>query len=289
MFVQCPFVSLFACPKKPVLLVLTALAVLTSSPRLAVAAAEQAPAPTPAAAQDWEFEVGPYLWLSMIDGSVDTTRFGKRHFKADLPDVMKAFDAGFMGNASVRWNRFLFLTDLTWSRLSDRDDVGNSQVRYELDQKIGWLEALAGYRIYQKGGGLFGSSAVSEARTFDVDAFAGLTYTWIDNKLDLRRDPGDVVPAVERTIRQRDDWTAPYLAMRVRNDFTDRVESELFVGVGGFGAGNAPEAVWQAYGLLAYAVTDHLRLTAGYRGQGLEKRDLKLNLHGPVLGASLRF
>ena len=30
-------------------------------------------------------------------------------------------------------------------------------------------------------------------------------------------------------------------------------------------------------------------LTAGYRGQGLEKRDLTLNLHGPVLGASLRF
>ncbi|MBY0399705.1 hypothetical protein K2X89_05380 [Myxococcota bacterium] len=242
-----------------------------------------------AGAQDWEFEVGPYLWLSMIDGEVDTARFGNRHFNADLRDVLKAFDAGVMGNASLRWKRFLFLTDLTWSRLSDRDDLADTQVRYELEQEIGWLQALAGYRVYQKGGGLFRSSAISEARSFDVDAFAGLTYTWIDNKLDLARDPGAVIPAQNRTIRERDDWTAPYLAMRLRNDFTDRVESELFVGVGGFGAGNAPDAAWQAYGLLAYAITDHLRLTAGYRGQGLEKGNLTLNLHGPVLGASVRY
>lgn len=252
--------------------------------------ADGATAPTAAAvARDWELELSPYLWLSMIDGEIDTARFGNRHIKADLADVMKAFDGGFMGNASVRWKRFLFLTDLTWSRLSDRDGVGDSQVRYEFEQEIGWLEAIAGYRVYQKPGGLFESSGASPARSLDVDAFAGLTYTWMDNKLDLRRDPGNVIPAQDRKIRERDDWTAPYLALRIRNDFTDRLESETFVGVGGFGAGNAPEVVWQAYTLLSYGITDHLRLSAGYRGQGLEKRNVTLNLHGPVLGATIRY
>lgn len=239
---------------------------------------------------DWEFEMGPYLWVSMIDGEVETDRFGKRHFKADIGDVLKAFDVGVMANASVRWKRFLFLTDLTWTRLSDRDNLGDSQVRYELEQEVGWFEALAGYRVYQKRGGLMApAGSESLTRSLDVDAFAGLTYTWLDNKLDLARDPGAVVPAQRRTIRERDDWAAPFLALRIRNDFTDRLESETFVGVGSFGAGDAPDVSWQAYSLLAFAVTDHVRLTAGYRGQGLEKRRIELNLHGPVLGASLRY
>lgn len=239
---------------------------------------------------EWEFEMGPYVWISMIDGEVETDRFGKRHIEADVSDVFKAFDLGMMGNASVRWNRFLFLTDVTWSRLSDRDNVADTQVRYELEQEVGWLEALAGYRVYRKPGGLLAAAgSESLVRSLDVDAFAGLTYTWIDNKLDLARDPGAVIPAQDRTIRERDDWAAPFLALRLRNDFTDRLESETFVGVGGFGAGDAPDVSWQAYSLLAFAVTDHVRLTAGYRGQGLEKRRIALNLHGPVLGASLRY
>lgn len=269
--------------------VLVVVAVVDRAEAQASDAPASATALTADGKKDWELELSPYVWLSMIDGQVDTARFGNRHIKADLADVMKAFDGGFMGNASVRWKRFIFLTDVTWSRLSDRDNIGDSQVRYELEQEIGWLEALAGYRVYQKSGGLLPSSGASPARSLDVDAFAGLTYTWIDNKLDLRRDPGNVIPAQDRTIRQRDDWTAPYLALRIRNDFTDRLESETFVGVGGFGAGNAPDVAWQAYTLLSYGITDHLRLSAGYRGQGLEKRNVTLNLHGPVIGASIRY
>ena len=263
------------------LLLLALAALALAAPSLATA--------EDSGADDWEFEVGPYLWISMIDGEVETDRFGKRHIKADIGDVMKAFDVGMMGNASVRWNRLLFLTDFSWSRLSDRDNLADSQVRYELEQEIGWLEALAGYRVFQKPGGLLGAGSESGARSLDVDAFAGLTYTWLDNKLDLARDPGAVIPAQDRTIRERDDWTAPFLALRIRNDFTDRLESETFVGVGGFGAGNAPDVTWQAYALLAWKLTDHVRLSAGYRGQGLEKRRIALNLHGPVLGASLRY
>jgi hypothetical protein len=130
---------------------------------------------------------------------------------------------------------------------------------------------------------------VRGGKAHGVDAFAGLIDTWLDNKLDLARDPGAVIPAQQRTIRERDDWAALFLAVRLRNDFTDRLESETFVGVGGFGAGDASDVSWQAYSLLAFAVTDHIRPTAGDRGQGLEKRRIVLNLHGPLLGASLRF
>lgn len=197
------------------------VAVLAVTPR-AEAQQGDAPAaeakPPVGAARDWGFELNPYLWLTMIDGEVDPARFRNRHIKADRGDVLEAFDVGMMGSASVRWKLFLFLTDVAWSRLSDRDPLRDTQVRYELEQEIGWLEALAGYRVYQK--------------------------------------PGP--PRFQR-------------------------------GVGGFGAGHAPDVAWQAHGLLSYRLTDPLRLSAGYRGQGLEKHNVTLNLHGPVLGASIRY
>ncbi len=96
---------------------------------------ENAPAPEAKppvdAARDWEVELNPYLWLTMIDGEVDTPRFGNRHINVDLGDVLEAFDVRMMGSTSVRWKRFLFLTDLSWTRLSDRDDLRDTQVRYE--------------------------------------------------------------------------------------------------------------------------------------------------------------
>jgi hypothetical protein len=239
--------------------------------------------------RDWEIEFTPYLWVAMVDGEIDTSRYGNRHIKADVGDVLKAFDLGAMGAASVRWKRFIFLTDFAWSRLSDRDGVGDSLVRYELTQEVGWVEFLAGYRVWERAGGLLGSGGSTAGRSFDVDAFAGLTYTSLDNKLELRRDPLDSIPAQERTIRERNDWAAPFIALRLRNDFSDRIEAETFVGVGGFGAGDAPDAAWQANALLGYAVTKHVKLTAGYRAQGAEKGNIELTLHGPVLGASLRY
>lgn len=244
----------------------------------------------PAPARDWEFELSPYLWLGMIDGRVETDRYGVRHIEADAGDVLKAFDMGFMMNASARWRRFLFFTDFSWTALSDRDGIGETQIRYELEQEIAWFEALAGYRVYERRGGLMGGeSAADDPRAFIVDAFAGVTYTSIDNKLDLRRDPLLQIPPQERTIRERDDWAAPYLALRLRNDFTHRIGAETFVGVGGFGAGAAPDIAWQASANLYYSLNQHMRLSAGYRGQGLEKRSIELALHGPVIGLAMRY
>lgn len=239
--------------------------------------------------RDWEFELQPYLWLAMIDGEVDTDRFGHRHFSADAQDVVKGLDFGAMGSGSVRWKRFLVLVDVAWAEVSERDGIGNDLIRFDVTQQFGWLEVLAGYRLYQQPGGLLARAGGSGSRSFDLDGFAGFTYSWTKLELDLARDTLSQVPAPEREIQSHDDWAAPYLAMRVRNDFTDRLEHETFVGVGGFGVGDAPDISWQVTSGFSYAVLANVRMSAGYRALGAGTENLELTMHGPMLGALLRF
>jgi len=49
--------------------------------------------------------------------------------------------------------------------------------------KIGWLEALGGYRVHEKRGGLFGGS---DQQIFAIDPMVGISYSW--TRLGLRDD-----------------------------------------------------------------------------------------------------
>jgi hypothetical protein len=258
-----------------------------------VALAQSAPgaraAAPPEDAKDWEVELSAYGWLSLLHGSVDTDRFGSESFTVTAKDVLESLDLAAFASASARWRRFVFFTDFAWARLSDDGGVGDTLVRYDLTQKLGWFEALAGYRVYRRPGGLFGTPAPDDTRSFDVDLMAGLTYGWVDVELDLKRDALGQVPPQERSLAKDHDAVAPYLAARFRNDFTARFAHELLLGIGGFGVGDAPHAAWQVTSLFSYALSEHWRLRGGYRALGQRYPDLHTTFHGPILGVALHF
>ena len=145
------------------------------------------------------------------------------------------------------------------------------------------------YRVYDKPGGLFGTPAAVERRTFAVDVMGGLTYSWVDVRLKVSRDPGGVFPPGGRTINGDNDWVAPYLGFRFTNDFTDHLRHETLLGIGAFGVGDAPNISWQATSQFSYAVSEHVALTAGYRALGFREPDLTTTFHGPMIGAAFRF
>jgi hypothetical protein len=252
----------------------------------AVVAPDASASPPPA--KEWEVEILPYGWLAMAHGRADTPR-GTQRFTIDAHEVLSRFDLGAFGSVRGRWRRFVFLTDVAWAKLSDDDGLGDTQVRFDVTQKLGWFEALGGYRVYERPGGLFGTPAPTEQRIFGVDLLAGLTYSWIDVRLKVSRDPGDLIPALQRTLRPTDDWVAPYLAARLLNDFTPRLRHETLLGLGAFGVGDAPDLGWQVTSFFSYAVSEHWLLTAGYRALGFRDDDLDMTFHGPILGAGFRF
>jgi hypothetical protein len=250
------------------------------------AALDASAAPPPA--KEWEVEIAPYGWLALSHGQVDTPR-GTEEFTIDAHEVLKAFDLGAFGSVKARWRRFVFLTDVAWAKLSVDDEVGDSQVSFDLTQKLGWFEALGGYRVYERPGGLFGAPSPTEQRIFGVDLLAGLTYSWIDVRLKLSRDPGLIIPAAQRTIRPTDDWVAPYLAARLLNDFTPRLRLETLLGLGAFGVGDAANLAWQVTSQLSYALSEHWFLSAGGRALGFRDDDLDMTFYGPMLGGGFRF
>jgi len=255
---------------------------------MACAAALDASA-TPPPAKEWEVEIAPYGWLALLHGAIDTPR-GEEQFTLDAHEVLKSFDLGAFAAVKARWRRFVFLTDFAWAKLSADDEIGDTQVRYDLTQKLGWYEALGGYRVYERPGGLFGTPSPTEEKTFAVDLLAGLTYTWLKTELGLSREPIlNPVPPQDREIRVKADWVAPYLAARLQNDFTSRLRHETLLGLGGFGAGDAPNLAWQVTSLFSYAISEHWFLTAGYRALGARDENLHLTLHGPIVGGAFRF
>jgi len=248
------------------------------------ARAEPPPAP------DWELEIAPYGWLALTQGQVETP-LGKQDFTIDAHEVIKSIDLGAMGFVSVRWKRWVALFDVAWANLSAKNDIQprNTQVSFDLREKRGWFEALGGYRVYEKPGGLFGTSAAVDRRIFAFDAMVGLTYTWSGSRLKVSRDPGAIIPAQSRTFKSDESWVAPYLGFRFRNDFTEDFRFETLLGIGGFGIGDAPRVSWQVSPLLSYAVSEHVALTAGYRALGFRNPDVRATFHGPIVGVAFRF
>lgn len=243
----------------------------------------------PAPEKDWEVEIEPYGWLALAWGQIETDRFGKETFTVDAHEVLDTFDLGAMGAVKLRWRRFVALLDVAWAKLSADDEIGNTRVSFDMTQELGWFEALAGYRVYERPGGLFGTPAPVEPRVFCVDVMGGLTYSWAELELDLSRDPLLEIPPQERNVDDEEDWLAPYLALRFHNDFTNRFRMEMLIGVGGFGAGDAPDVMWQVTPLFGYAITEHVFLNAGYRALGRHDSDVDLIFHGPIMGATFRF
>jgi hypothetical protein len=239
--------------------------------------------------KDWEVELMPYGWLAMMHGVVDTQRFGSESFTIDAHDVLKSFDLGAMAAVKARWRRLVFQLDVDWAKVSNDGGVGDSLVSYDVTQKIGWLQALGGYRVYDLPGGLFGGATASDDQTFAIDLMTGIAYTWTNTELDLHRTPLIPIPPQERHLQVSDHFVAPYLAARFTNDFTPRLRHETLLGLGSFGAGEAPNLSWQVTSLFSYRFTDRWLISLGYRALGIRDDDLHLTVHGPILGLGFRF
>lgn len=256
------------------------LACTLSLPSIAAAI----PPPQP----EWEVEIAPYGWFSLAHGTVDTP-LGKQEFTIDASDVIDSIQLGAMGAVKLRWRRWVALFDVDWAKLSTKDGVRSTRVDFKLTEKIGFFEALAGYRVYERPGGLFGTPSATDRRIFAFDAMGGLTYSWLNARVKVSRDAGMIIPAQSRTVKDDGSWVAPYLGFRFTNDFTERFGNETLLGIGSFGVGDAPHVSWQASSQLYYRVSEMVSLQAGFRAQGFREPSEKSTYYGPLIGVSFRF
>lgn len=251
-----------------------ALAVALVAVSLAPGLAARGEPPPP---KDWEIEILPYVWGAITEGSVELPQRGTEHFHVGLADLLGDLDLGAMGRLNARYERWVLVLDGVWAKLND--DSGSA----EFEEQLGLAQAFAGYRLFRREGGLFGTPRPADERVFGFDLLGGASYAYFSSSIDID------APIADTHVGASKDFVAPFVGVRLQNDFTPRLRLETLAGAGSFGVGNAPDFSWQVTTLLSYRFTDHLLVSLGHRAVVANDDDVDISVHGPLLGLGVRF
>lgn len=236
----------------------------------------------PAAAQEqkeeskWSFAFTPYIWATSIDGTVTGPGGRKVDFATSFSDLIKDLNFAFMGAGEVRYDRFGFITDLSYSRISSEQDtpfgVLFGKAKSDLKQWI--INSAVAYRFYRDRVGWI--DAVAGARIFIFESEVTLT----EGALPRQSSSG------HKTI------ASPIVGMRAHIDIIDGFGLSGAFDVGGFGLG--ADFTWQVLATVDYEISDGIALRTGYRHMGLSYTadggtNIDYNLSGPIIGVTFRF
>ena len=168
-------------------------------------------------AQDWSFQLEPYILASSIEGDTSIGRVTGVEVDVDFSDILEVLDIGLMGRFEAQhssgWGVIL---DYGFMDLSD-DITGQRGGVLEARLRQGVFEALLTRR--------------RELQNGHIDYLAGVR--WWDNDIDVT-----IVPAIlpgSATSNIEEDWVDLIVGVRWANPLNDRWTFHLRGDVGGFG------------------------------------------------------
>jgi hypothetical protein len=220
----------------------------------------------------WEFELAPYMWMAGVDvtsavGPIETSG------EADFVDLLKNLDIGAMLHFEGRRDRWGFILDGLYIRLSDEAGARVGPVGVRGIDVEGTLEmtVIAGSVFYR-----FGEAG----RSFD--AIAGVSYFRIDIGIDAGPLP---------SIAGDKEWLDPFIGGRVGLDLSEKWFLSVRGDIGGFGVGS--ELIWDVTASLGYRLSKRATLAFGYRHLDVDYEDGRFEFDaqfsGPYVGLVLRF
>jgi hypothetical protein len=240
----------------------------------------QQPADTAAPPGDrWTVTVAPYLWAASMDGHAAV---GGIKADVDVPfsDLLKDLSGGLMLAVDVQKDRFGIGVNGLFARVSSDTDVGPIEIDTTSD--TGQLAIAPYYNVLEW---QYGVSSSGRPLRLVVAPEAGFRYTYLRTELEIRRG---------RTFDSSESWVDPLVGSRIGLDLTDHWTIAGEANVGGFGVGS--DLAWNVQGFVGYRTSLFgvpTTLAAGYRAlhQDYDHNDFEwdVTMHGPVLGAALRF
>ena len=241
---------------------------------------------------EWEFSVAPYLWMSGIDGSVEA---GDHSADVDVSfsDIWDALDLGVLGLVEARRDKFSFVTNLIYMKLSTSAGgpvgpllpaapPGSFDVRVTAKTLI--VELRPSYEVLSLP--LFG---VDDERRIALDLGPGARVYWLDNHLDVKLKPGVPVGPFGRRFDETIDWVDFVGAARIRAQLSENIGVVVSGDYGGFDIGSSSHRTWSLAGFASYRLGEHWDLSAGWRELAIERGGVDIALSGPLLGAMYRF
>ena len=244
---------------------------------VAPAAAQEA---APAASGDgWHITVAPYLWATALDGHAKVAGT-KADVDVSFSDILDNLSMAAMMLVDVEKGRFGVGINGVYARLDPKNDV--SGIRIDTTSDMVQLGVGPYYRLVDQ---VWRTSASGRPLRFTVAPEAGFRVTYLRAELDAQGF---------KQVDQSETWVDPLIGSRFSFDLSDHWTLSAEGNVGGFGVGS--EFAWNAQGFLGYRTTllgHETTFALGYRAlsQDYKHHDFEwdVTMHGPVLGAAIRF
>jgi hypothetical protein len=252
----------------------------------------------------WTFRFVPYGWLMALDGT-QTVRGRSVNVDASFADIVEKSDTlvALMGDFEARNGPFALLGNVVWTKIgTDGGDLrsralapgvtGTLGASLDLDIEMTIAEVGAAYEVYRSGPLAF--DVLGGARYWHQEADLSLAVAAAVQVGDL-----EVVGARAFARSGSVNWLDPVIGARIR--YTVALGHELLLrgDIGGFGVGS--DFTWQAIGAYGFEFGTYQGITfsgvIGYRalsvdyvqGEGRQRYEFDMLVHGPVLGISARF
>ncbi|ANY80877.1 hypothetical protein BB934_23780 [Microvirga ossetica] len=288
--------------------VLASLSLLAGGPSPAFAADLGPPPPAPAieapAPLGWTFRFTPYGWLTAMDGT-QTVRGRSVKVDASFIDIVEESDTlvALMGDFEARNGPFALYGDVVWSKVgADRSAVRTRAPAPGITGTVGSALNLDIEMAIVEGGATY---EVARSGPLAFDVLGGVRYWHQRAELSLdvagTFETADLVIAGARAIARSGsvDWLDPIIGARMRYQVTSGHELFLQGDIGGFGVGS--DFSWQAIGAYSFDFGTYQSVTfsgvIGYRalyvdyvqGEGRQRYEFDMLVHGPIVGISARF
>jgi hypothetical protein len=243
---------------------------------------------TPAAAQStdadtgdrWVVRIAPYLWATALDGNATVAGI-ESDVDLSFGDILEDLSLAGMLLADFQKGRFGVAVNTVYARLTPENDVGPFEIKTTSD-----LLQLGVGPYYRVVDWAYRASPSGKPLRLIVEPEAGFRFTYLRAELDVRNGGP--------TVDESESWVDPLIGSRFGIDLADNWNLTAEGNVGGFGVGS--DLAWNVQGFVGYQTSLFgvpTTLAAGYRAlhQDYDHNDFKwdVTMHGPVLGAVLRF
>lgn len=209
----------------------------------------KAPAVVPAAADDWQFQLTVYGWLTGLNGDAGVRGLPPASVNVSASDALKNLDGALMGSFSAKKGDWTFLFDLIYTDVSDSVTFGplaGSTADLGLKQTI--VQGLAGYRL-----------PLALPETVDLSGTVGFRYQHLSGDVDVTNAYVPFTISGDGT----QDWIDPTVGLLLNYRINDKWFINALGDVGGFGVSSKLTA--QGFAALGYLWTPQVSTAVGYR------------------------
>lgn len=234
----------------------------------------------------WQFEVTPYLWAAGLKGDAELGNLPKINLDKSFSDILSKLDFGAMGSFEARKDRWGFLFDGLYMKLSDSATATGTSpnlpgasltVNADATIKESILSWGVAYRV------LNGSTP--------VDLIGGVRYVKIDVDASIGARLYDPVASIGATVSRSGDksFSDPYIGVRVVSPIADRWALMGYADTSGGGQ----TSTWQVAVGANYAYSKEVSVKLGYRylniGYDKDAVHIDTKMSGPYIGVGFRF